>query len=33
MEHFIKALQKEYIKGVDSYLQANINTTKKVITK
>lgn len=31
MESFIKAMQKECIKGVDSYLQTNINATKKVI--
>ncbi|MCI7548979.1 MAG: restriction endonuclease subunit S [Campylobacter sp.] len=31
MESFIKAIQKESIKGVDSYLAKNIATTKEVI--
>ena len=31
MESFIKAIQKECIKGVDSYLTKNIATTKEVI--
>ena len=31
MESFIKAIQKECIKGVDSYLSKNIATTKEVI--
>ena len=33
MESFIKAVQKECIKGVDSYLTKNIATTKEVINK
>ena len=33
MESFIKAIQKECIKGVDSYLTKNIATTKEVINK
>ena len=31
MESFIKAIQKECIKGVDSYLTKNIATTKELI--
>lgn len=31
MESFIKAIQKECIKGVDSYLSKNIATTKELI--
>ena len=31
IESFIKAIQKECIKGVDSYLAKNIATTKEVI--
>ena len=31
MESFIKAIQKECIKGVDSYLAKNIATTKELI--
>ncbi len=33
MESFIKAIQKECIKGVDSYLSKNIATTKEIIKR
>ena len=33
MESFIKAIQKESIKGVDSYLTKNIATTKEIIKR
>ncbi|WP_096015273.1 N-6 DNA methylase [Campylobacter lanienae] len=33
MESFIKAIQKECIKGVDSYLAKNIATTKEIIKR
>ncbi|WP_419654882.1 hypothetical protein [Campylobacter lanienae] len=33
MESFIKAIQKESIKGVDSYLAKNIATTKEIIKR
>ena len=33
MESFIKAIQKECIKGIDSYLAKNIATTKEIIKR